>query len=181
MNFTTDDLHSIINHICKLHTGYTGRLTLAGFSMGGRVALGLMEKIPAQIDKVILLAPDGLKVNIWYRLATRTVIGNRFFRFTMRHPQWFMLLLKIGNRIGMINQSVLKFTRYYINDKQVREDLYNRWTCMRYIRPHLPTIKSRLCNMLYPFVWCMVNMTVLYDMSGEKNSVSVLNLSVRCV
>jgi pimeloyl-ACP methyl ester carboxylesterase len=151
LTFTTEDLLSIIDHICKLHTGYTGRLTLAGFSMGGRVALGLMEKIPAQTDKVILLAPDGLKVNIWYRLATRTLIGNRFFRFTMRHPQWFMLLLRIGNRLGLINQSVLKFTRYYIHDKQVREDLYNRWTCMRYIRPHLPAIKKSIVQYAIPF------------------------------
>lgn len=150
LNFSTDDLVAIINNICREHTGYTGRLTLAGFSMGGRVALSLLEKMPAQTDKVILMAPDGLKVNAWYRLATRTFIGNRLFRFTMRYPQWFMLLLKIGNALGIINQSIYKFTRYYIHDKTVREELYNRWTCMRYIRPHLPAIKRSVVQHAIP-------------------------------
>ena len=143
-HFSTDDLLSIINSICLQHWGSTGQLTLAGFSMGGRVALGILEKIPAQTDKVLLLAPDGLTVNFWYRLATRTVIGNRLFHFTMQHPQWFLLLLKAGNTVGLINQSIYKFTRYYIHDKTVREELYNRWTCMRDVRPHLPAIKKSI-------------------------------------
>ena len=142
LHFSTDDLIVIINSICQQHGDNMGRLMLAGFSMGGRVALSLVEKLPAQTDKVILLAPDGLKVNIWYWLATRTLIGNRLFHFTMRHPQWFMWLLKAGNVLGVINQSIYKFTRYYIHDQQVREALYNRWTCMRNIKPHLPIIKK---------------------------------------
>lgn len=149
-NFSTDDLLAIINSICGLHTGYTGRLTLAGFSMGGRIALGLLEKIPAQTDKVILMAPDGLKVNFWYRLATRTIIGNRFFSFTMRHPQWFVWLLKAGNTVGLINQSIYKFTNYYIHDKNVREELYHRWTCMRNIKPRLPAIKKSVVKYAIP-------------------------------
>lgn len=141
LHFSTDDLLAIVNSICRQHR-YNGRLSIAGFSMGGRAALALLEKIPAQTDKVILMAPDGLKVNFWYRLATRTMIGNRLFRFTIRHPQWFMGLLKAGNAVGLINQSIYKFTRYYIHDKQVREELYNRWTSMRAVSPELPIIKK---------------------------------------
>jgi pimeloyl-ACP methyl ester carboxylesterase len=150
LEFSADDLIAITNSICQQHGGNMGRLTLAGFSMGGRVALSLLEKIPAQTDKVILLAPDGLKVNIWYRLATRTFIGNRLFHFTMRYPQWFMWLLKTGNVLGLINQSIYKFTRYYIHDQQVREELYNRWTCMRNIKPHLSVIKKTVVQHAIP-------------------------------
>lgn len=169
LHFSTDDLLVIINSICQQHTGYTGRMTLAGFSMGGRVALSLLEKIPAQTDKVILMAPDGLKVNIWYRLATRTIIGNRFFRYTMRHPQWFFSLLKVGDALGLINQSVYKFTRFYIHDKQVREDLYKRWTCMRYIRPHLPGIKRSVARHAIPvrLLYGQYDRIIRYE-RGEK-------------
>ena len=142
LQFTIEDLLVIIDAICRQHGDYTGRLTLAGYSMGGRVALSLFQQVPAQTDKIILLAPDGLKVNFWYRLATRTYIGNRLFRFTMYHPQWFFRFLQAGNKLGLINQSVLKFTNYYIHDNQVRDDLYKRWTCMRLIRPRLSTIKQ---------------------------------------
>lgn len=150
LDFSTDDLIAIINGICQQQGGNMGRLTLAGFSMGGRVALSLLEKLPAQIDKVLLLAPDGLQVNIWYRLATRTFIGNHLFRFTMHHPQWFMWLLKAGNSLGLINQSIYKFTRYYIHDAQERSALYNRWTCLRKIRPRLPVIKKTVAAHAIP-------------------------------
>lgn len=145
LHFSTNDLLTIINSICGQQE-YNGQLSIAGFSMGGRAALALLEEIPAQIDKVILMAPDGLKVNFWYRLATRTMIGNRLFRFTMHHPQWFMLLLRAGNAAGLINQSIYKFTRYYIHDKKIRQELYNRWTCMRSIRPDLNVIKRSVAQ-----------------------------------
>jgi pimeloyl-ACP methyl ester carboxylesterase len=141
LNCTPDDLLAIINNLCLEHHILHARLTLAGFSMGGRAALSLLQNIPAQIDKVLLLAPDGLTVNIWYKLATRTIVGNRLFRFTMQHPRWFMWLLKAGNKLGVINQSIYKFCQYYIHDRQVREELYNRWTCMRHFKPQLSTIK----------------------------------------
>jgi pimeloyl-ACP methyl ester carboxylesterase len=110
--------------------------------MGGRVALQLLQIIPAKIEKTVLLAPDGLKVNFWYWLATQTYIGNRLFGFTMKHPGWFFSLLKAGNQLKVINQSVLKFTRYYIHDITVRRLLYERWTCMRAIKPNLTSVKK---------------------------------------
>ncbi len=39
------------------------------FSMGGRVGLSLLERIPQKIEKAVLLAPDGLNVNGWYWLS----------------------------------------------------------------------------------------------------------------
>lgn len=149
LDCTTEDLLAIIHSIAAKH-GLPARLTLAGFSMGGRVALSILEKIPAQIDRVLLMAPDGLKVNFWYRLATRTAVGNALFRFTMRHPQGFLWLLRAGNTTGLINQSVYKFTRYYIHDQQVREELYKRWTGMRLIKPQLTAIRQAVVRHSIP-------------------------------
>jgi pimeloyl-ACP methyl ester carboxylesterase len=128
-----------------LHTTYCDgnqRITLLGYSMGGRVALQLLQSLSTKIEKTVLLAPDGLKVNFWYWLATQTYIGNRLFGYTMKHPGWFFSLLKAGNKLKLINQSVLKFTRYYINDTTVRRLLYERWTTMRAIKPNLASIKK---------------------------------------
>jgi len=117
-------------------------ITLLAYSMGGRVALHLLQQIPAKIEKLVLLAPDGLKMNTWYWLATQTWISNRLFRFTMKNPRWFILLLRGCNRLGILNQSVLKFVNHYIGDPAVRHQLYQRWTCMRQIRPNLKAIKK---------------------------------------
>jgi pimeloyl-ACP methyl ester carboxylesterase len=118
------------------------KLIILGFSLGGRMALSLYQTIPDKMEKLVLLAPDGLKVNFWYWLATQTMLGMSFFSFTMKHPGWFFGLLKGMNKIGLVNVSVFRFVKYYIDNAHVRELLYNRWVCLRKIKPCLKTIKN---------------------------------------
>lgn len=118
------------------------KLSLLAFSLGGRLALHFYQQMPQQINKLVLLAPDGLKVNAWYWLATQTWLGNKFFALTMRKPGWFFGLLKLMNRFKLINSSIFKFTNYYIGDTTVRQQLYNRWTTLRKIKPDLTAIKE---------------------------------------
>ncbi len=146
LNFTTIDLQEIIMAILQKGDHYPSseknKLTLMGFSLGGRVALSLYQAQPSTIEKLVLLAPDGLKVNFWYWLATQSRTGNKFFAYTMKKPSWYFGLLKGLNKIGLVNASIFKFVNYYIQDKEVRQQLYNRWTCMRKLKPDLSQIKS---------------------------------------
>ena len=125
---------------------------LVGYSMGGRIVLQLFENHPASFDKLILLAPDGLNVNIWYRLATRTIAGNVVFRWTMRRPGWLFLLLRLCNWLRLVNPSIYKFSVHYIDDRVVRQELYTRWTVMRDFRPHLAHIASLIRQAHLPVV-----------------------------
>jgi pimeloyl-ACP methyl ester carboxylesterase len=152
--FTIDDLSEIIRLLIpKAMTDDRGpvtgqratnnsHLSLLGFSLGGRVALSLYEMMPSQIEKLVLLAPDGLKVNFWYWLSTQTWIGNKLFVSTMKHPGWFFFLLKILNKLKLVNASVFKFVNHYIGDQEARNVLYQRWTVLKKIRPDLKQIKS---------------------------------------
>ncbi len=137
--FTHQHLYEIVTAITN---NFGGKYFTIGFSLGGRIALSLYQAIPDQVTKMILLAPDGLKVNFWYRVATRTKFGNRIFRFTMKHPGWFFGFLKLVNKLGFVNRSIFKFVNFYIGDEAVRLDLYNRWTSLRKLRPNIPKIKE---------------------------------------
>ena len=117
------------------------KLTFIGFSLGGRIALSLYQHKPEIAEKIILLAPDGLKVNFWYWLATQTWIGNKFFSISMKYPGFFFSFLKAINNMGLVNTSVFKFVNYYIGNKSARQLLYQRWTGLRKIKPNLPRIK----------------------------------------
>jgi pimeloyl-ACP methyl ester carboxylesterase len=147
-NFTTGELVEIVNLILSgtnLQSSTSNfQLTLLGFSLGGRIALTLCEAIPEKVERLVLLAPDGLKTNFWYWLATQTWSGNKFFSFTMKHPGWFFGFLKVLNKLKLVNASIFKFVNYYIGDKEVRRLLYARWTTLRKLKPHLPTIKSEV-------------------------------------
>jgi len=147
-DLTPDILIAIIRRILQQHFNpvHPGNppWILTGYSMGGRVALSLYQHLPGQVSKLILLAPDGLKVNFWYWLATQTLAGNRFFAFTMKKPQWFLGLVKAMHKTRLINASIFKFVKYYIGDPVVRQQLYDRWTTLRKLKPELSTIKKQI-------------------------------------
>jgi pimeloyl-ACP methyl ester carboxylesterase len=133
--FSPEDLIAFIGEIVPGLAVADSGWYLVGYSMGGRVALQLLEMIPEKIRKMVLIAPDGLRMNGWYWLATQTLPGNRLFRWTMERPGWFFLILRIGNALKLVNRSIYKFTIHYIGDRQVRSDLYQRWTTMRGFKP----------------------------------------------
>ena len=128
--------------IAENEPAQNNRLTLLGFSLGGRIALSLYQAMPGNVEKIILLAPDGLKVNFWYWLATQTRAGNKFFAYTMKKPGWFFGLLRVLNKLGLVNTSIFKFVNYYIGDPGVRRLLYTRWISLRKLKPGLKKIKK---------------------------------------
>lgn len=141
LHFTPGELLTILDQIATGLPGLEQGWWLMGYSMGGRVALSLLEKAPEKFSKLVLLAPDGLRVNPWYWLATQTSPGNLLFRWTMRKPGWFFLILRIGNALRLVNPSVYKFTVNYIGNAPFRQELYTRWTTMRDFRPDLKALK----------------------------------------
>jgi pimeloyl-ACP methyl ester carboxylesterase len=146
------DLAALLNEITTSLSGRDRDWWLLGYSMGGRIALQLLELESGRVARLVLLAPDGLYVNPWYWLATRTVAGNRLFRWTMKRPAWIFLLLRTGNRLRLVNPSLFKFAVHYIDDIPVRQALYTRWTTMRGFRPRLGDIADRIRERKIPVV-----------------------------
>jgi len=140
LNFSSEDLQQIIRQILAEQTG--PKPILLGFSLGGRVALSFYQSGPALVEKLVLLAPDGLVVNPWYWLSTQTWLGNRLFYFTMKYPAWFFGTLNALNKTGRVNISVYKFVKSYIRDPALRLSLYQRWMALRNMKPGLKKIKS---------------------------------------
>ena len=141
--FSPADLHEIIESLVKICKPQTAdyKIYFLGYSMGGRLGLSYFQQYPQFVKSISLVAPDGLHKNNWYWFATQTTIGNRLFKFTMQQPQWFMGMVKLLGKIGLLNKSVAKFAAYYLDDETIRIALYKRWTTMRKFRPNLPLIK----------------------------------------
>ncbi len=139
LEFEIRDLIAIIDLI----PGIQQRYSLAGYSMGGRVALQLYEHLYSRINKLILIAPDGLKVNGWYWLATQSRTGNRLFHHFMKKPGFFFAVTGVLQKLGLINKGVFNFTRKFLLQEKSRLDLYRIWTTMRKFKPAIPLV-SRL-------------------------------------
>jgi pimeloyl-ACP methyl ester carboxylesterase len=149
--FTHEDLQQITEGILGLDSNPStspgtrtiyNKLILLGFSLGGRIAVSLYQSQPEKVSRLILMAPDGLKVNFWYWLSTQTWLGNKLFALTMKKPGWFFGLLKVFNKLKLVNASIFKFVNYYIGDPEARRLLYARWISLRKLKPNLKRVKS---------------------------------------
>lgn len=149
-SITKEDMACIVDGILKDLNLSTHTFALMGYSMGGRLALAMAAHLPFRVSRLLLLAPDGLKTNFWYWLATQTKPGNRFFHFTMDHPKWLFRLLLVADRCKLVNRSIHTLVHQFIYDPEVRRLLYARWTCMQTFRPDLKQIRVMVQEMNIP-------------------------------
>ena len=137
--FTPGDLIAVLQLI---RLSENKKFSLLAYSMGGRAALHLIQQIPEKIERVGLVAPDGLHQNTWYWITTQTSFGNKVFAYTMHKPGWFFSVVSAGDKLKILNKSIIKFVHYYLDDKEQRTLLYQRWTFMRRLKPNLTAIKK---------------------------------------
>ena len=98
-----------------------------GFSIGGRFALATFEAFAEKIHHVLLLAPDGIKVNPLYRLATGSKLGRWGFRRVIAHQPTF---LKIGNslqKIGIVSKSTVRMADFMLGTPLKQKQIYHAW------------------------------------------------------
>jgi pimeloyl-ACP methyl ester carboxylesterase len=141
------DLQNIIEKVIQnnnIGNPSPARYSLLAFSLGGRIALHLLQMTPSKIERAILIAPDGLRLNFWYFMGTQTYVGNKLFAYTMRQPAWFFKLMSAGRIMGLLNKSIVKFVHYYLDDAEARSQLYERWTTMRKFKPDKYAIQKAL-------------------------------------
>ncbi len=104
---------------------------LTGFSMGGKFALAIVEAFPDQVEKVILIAPDGIKTSFWYSLATYPGAFRNLFRYIVAKPKPFYTLVKIMKKARLVDKGVLKFAKSQMKTRQQRRKVYLSWVIFR--------------------------------------------------
>lgn len=117
-------------------------LSVAAFSMGGRIAFHLCGEGFLLFKQAVLIAPDGLRVNPWYYLATQTKAGNAVFKYTMHNPNWIFAIMKPIEKLGLLPGILLKFAKRYLENEEERRLLYLRWTTMRRFKANTAKLKE---------------------------------------
>lgn len=97
-------------------SGPVDRLVLAGYSLGGKTALGIAMHSHRPVHGVLLMAPDGLKLHPVYRFCVYNPFGRIIFHLTLRYP--FALLLCLRMLIFLRKRDNFK---YRLAEKQLRD------------------------------------------------------------
>jgi pimeloyl-ACP methyl ester carboxylesterase len=116
--------------------------SLVGFSLGGKFALATLESFPEKIKELFLIAPDGIKTNFWYSLATYPFIFRKFFRSMILHPERFLGLARFLNRTGVVDKGLIKFAEYQMNSVEKRNRVYYSWVVFRHLKFNLLKIAN---------------------------------------
>lgn len=142
LEFRREDLQALIANLLK-HFPHT-RFSLLGFSLGGRVCLELLPAFADRIDRMFLLAPDGLVISPWYVFVTRTQLGRWLFRRVINRPQRFLRLSAWLRRIGLVGEKQYKFAHSYFGNGPQRELVFKVWMIFRYLLPRKASLRAAL-------------------------------------
>ena len=120
------------------------RFSVLGFSLGGKFALGTLELFPTRIDQLFLLAPDGIKTNFWYSLATYPLLLRNFFKSMILKPGRLHSLTSILYTLKIVDNGLLRFARSQMDSREKRERVYYSWVVFRHLKFDMKEIASLL-------------------------------------
>lgn len=116
------------------------RVAVLGYSLGGRIALSLMESMPERIEQLFLAAPDGLKARPWYRSLASSSIGRWAYRRFVEHPHKVHLLMDLMGSTGLLRPKMHRFLKGQTDSQAKRMLLRDVWLSYRLIEPDLERV-----------------------------------------
>ena len=127
------------NFLWHIHFSY---FSLLGYSIGGKIALKLIELLPDEVQNVFLFAPDGIKISFWYRFITRTMPGKWMYGRLMEHPHRYIRFVNGFARVRLVHNRTASFVRSTLDTKEKRELVYKTWHCFRQLDPDIRKIQN---------------------------------------
>ncbi len=106
------------------------RCSLMGFSLGGRIALYLTEKIPYLIHNIYLIAPDGIVTSSIYRNVQRVPDICKRVSFKLLVNKYSLKLAKRLHKRGWLNHHNYRFTEVHFATAKKRRRLLIYWMAL---------------------------------------------------
>lgn len=121
------------------------RISLMGYSIGANLALVLVEQFPAWIDKIILIAPDGLSVYKGFNFLVHKPIGKYLFKTVVKSTWLAPGVLKALKKVRFIDESLYKIAYHEMDTPQNRLNVYYTLNLIKLLKTE-PTSISSLIN-----------------------------------
>jgi pimeloyl-ACP methyl ester carboxylesterase len=139
-DFTPAHLLKIIEQILP-----EKKFILLGFSMGGKIAICISTLIAERIERLVLMAPDGISTHRLYD----TVFLSKYFKNKLLHliekkPEKVLLWAAWARRRGLISKFLHDFGHNHLNTSQKRQRLFLTWSYLENFRPNLSQFETAL-------------------------------------
>ena len=139
--FDQEDISCIFKVILKKEN--KERFDLMGFSLGGRIVQKMLFEWIPKVNKVYLIAPDGLDTK-WFNASMVPQWFKSSLKWLLRKPEWFIKTIKHLHKWGLITRFIHNFTYYHIHTKEKRDRIFSVWYSLRYFRINVRKVKNLL-------------------------------------
>ncbi len=119
------------------------KVSLLGYSLGGRLAMSLVEHMPERIERLFLAAPDGLKNKPWYRALAGSRPGRSGYERFVERPEAFHLLINALHGLKLMNSRMHRFLIGQTDSRAKRVLIHDVWLSYRQIEPDLARVAAR--------------------------------------
>lgn len=136
------DMEELISHI-TWKAGFS-RCSIVAFSLGGKLLLKAIDLTPGKIERVLLVAPDGLRVNPIYHFATHTAIGRMLFMLMINNPAPLFGICSLLSSIGLMDKRIDSFLRAQMGTLEQRQKVYATWQMFRNMVPDLVEVRKKI-------------------------------------
>ncbi len=116
------------------------KVTLLGYSLGGRIALSLLTTMPGRIARVVLVAPDGLKPRPWYRGLASSRYGRHLYSRFVDDPRRAHAVMHALHRTGLLRPKLHRFLLDQTDSRAKRQQVHDVWLSYRLIEPDLGSV-----------------------------------------
>lgn len=114
-----------------LEKHHIDRFSLLSYSMGSRFVVRLLNMYASRINKIALIAPDGFGNNFWFNVATSTYLTRFVFEYSMWHPMWIQLMVRVLGSVGIFNAITKRFIERNLESDELRKRIYASWVYFR--------------------------------------------------
>lgn len=119
------------------------QVAVLGYSLGGRIALSLLEQRPDRLSHVFLAAPDGLKTRPWYRGLAASKVGRSLYRRFVERPEAVHLLINGLRATRLMSQKMHRFLIGQTDSRAKRTLVRDVWLSYRLIEPDLAQVAAQ--------------------------------------
>lgn len=119
---------------------------MIGYSMGGRIAMKTLELMTERVDSLLLIAPDGFKINPLYRFASGTVLGKWIYRKLIDNPKPLFWIADTAHKLKLINDKLHRFVYVHLDSQAKRQLVYDAWLIHKKMFPDLKNVAHIVNN-----------------------------------
>lgn len=121
--FSRADILNIIQLILKKEG--KEKFSIMGYSMGGKITLSMIPLVYQQLEKVYLLAPDGILTHRLYDVITLPRWIVKITKGVMRVPVLFFSIVRFAFKVKILSKFLHDFTFNHFYTKEQRKRFFN--------------------------------------------------------